>query len=116
MSKTIDIQDGVDQIESWAVKTLKNMIWVKIVPLKAIPVVSTIIDLVLEKIVTIIVDGLDVLGFNLNTHLVTADQAKDYTETLKKTDALPPDATREQRLKAEQDELEAFRNIGKFNR
>jgi hypothetical protein len=113
---TIDITNVVESLRtawvSWAVAyvfglevAIPGMAWV------ALPVISNIDRELLKLAFDFVSKSAEMQVFFLNTAVRKASQAKDFTDTVAKKNALPPSATDQEYADAEKAEILAFRNF-----
>ena len=113
---TIDITELVEQVrKAWvdwgvaqtyaAVAAIPGIGWFGTLMLNTLgkAVIRAIFDFISKK-------G-EMMAFFLNTAIRKASQAKDFTDAVKRKNALPPTATKEEFERAEQDQMVAFRNF-----
>lgn len=112
----IDITNLVDAFKTtwitWAVNTV--MLTTAAVPWLSwlnFPVIAPLVRLVLEKVVTVIANGVEMEGFFLNTAIRKASQAGDFVSARDAMTALPPTATFEEYKNAENQVMAAFRSL-----
>lgn len=113
---TIDVTDLVEKLKAtwirWATttvvttaKALPYLSWL------AVPVVSTLFEFSVEKIVTVLANALEMQGFFIHTAIRKAGQAGDYINAIAAKAALPSTATNLEFENAEKAEMAAFRNF-----
>lgn len=88
-----------------AASSVPVLAWLKL------PVLKQLFAFMVEKIVTLIADGLEMQAFFLNTAFRKASQAKDYVDAVSALAALPNTASNEEYENAEKKEMQAFRNF-----
>jgi hypothetical protein len=113
-SGTIDITNLVETVKTtfinWASKLIVTTASGYFPPL-AWPVISTLFNYFVTKIVTVIANAAEMQAFFMNTAIRKASQAQDYINAVNAKASLPPTASDEEYEKAEQAEMAAFRNF-----
>lgn len=114
--QSIDITDLVEKARSsfvtWGVAyifgaevAIPGLEWV------ADPIISTIDKELIRIVLNAISSSIVMEAFFLNTVVKKASQAQDYVDAVNAKLNLPPSATEAEVLKAEQNEVAAFRNF-----
>lgn len=111
---TIDITNLVATVQStfinWATKLVVATATGYFPPL-GWPVISSLFNFLVNKVVTVIANAVEMQAFFLNTAIRKASQAQDYINAVDAKASLPPTASDADYEKAEQNEMAAFRNF-----
>jgi hypothetical protein len=117
-SGTVDITELVAAVKaSWIQwSTLLACTAVKAIPYGvgaffALPVISGLLNFFVEKLMTIVANGVEQEAFFLNTSLRKAGQASDFINAVAFRNSLPKTATSEEYENAEKRQMAAFRNF-----
>lgn len=113
---SVDITDLVSKIKlTWIQFAMKGvMTIVRATPWLSWlgwPVISQIFEFFLERLITLIADGIEMEAFFFNTALRKANQAKDFIAAIQAKDALPQTASYKEFYEAEQRQMVAFRSL-----